>query len=728
MKHLHIAAITASTLALMLLASPQAQAYTYNGLMWPEELLPLPVALFDSGVDNISVEELEAIVQSSFAEWNGVGCASIQLEYIGLTDEAVQVNENQVLQWVEDEEAWFYGSMTAGATIIDAFDNPDTPERERPQVDIAFNGINFTWIVGGAGPARIDRLDPEVVLTHEVGHMLGLSHTQPGLDNAATMAAAYVPDTTQTSLAIDDRQGLCELYWTEGSECDTDEDCREDETCVDYYSEANDTTVRLCQERRGDFGDDCNGSSLNCRGLCLLENADFSEGTCTDLCQVDTDCPCEWSCRNIRTVTQPLFVCREMLPDDGDHCAQGDEDDMPDAGNNDANNMTDGDDMDSMDAGMTPDADSGTGGNGGGKNKGCSTALPTSHPGTPLLPALALLGVALATTARRRKLAVAIACAAALVLTASSASADELNFEAGGAAGLLTHVVILEAPKSGNRDKKNIKAAIEARIASAGGYEIVDDRQLQRTLGNRNFRQMQRCADRDCYFDAVIDATIDRLVCVKSFRDGQYYYVDMEIDDAYERALIKYATTEGEGTRDLYYIDPAVDDMLRPDMPPPLPPGAGISVKPAPAKIDSDLQNEITDAGGGGNNRAPAPSGDDASLGPMAKYTLMGGGGLIALGGVFALLADNTQAEIQARPHDRATVEDLISTGETQQLGANVLFGLGAAAMITGGVLYFFFPEENSQNASNTHTPQNNDDLQWQINLAPTGAALEVRY
>lgn len=96
-----------------------AWAWLPNGVVWPPERRPVQISLHESSVGEISVSELEGIVQRSFEVWNRVPCADVQLSYAGLTEQGLQNDEFQVLEWIEDEERWGgLGSMTAGATII----------------------------------------------------------------------------------------------------------------------------------------------------------------------------------------------------------------------------------------------------------------------------------------------------------------------------------------------------------------------------------------------------------------------------------------------------------------------------------------------------------------------------------------------------------------------------------------------------------------------------------
>ncbi|MEL6182739.1 MAG: matrixin family metalloprotease [Myxococcota bacterium] len=293
-----------------------AQAYDFNAVLWDRASSPLPLELHNAPVSELTIEELEAIVEATVTAWNQVPCAWLKLRYAGLTDDTIEPvtmrDNRQILEFVSDEERWVYGSMTAGAMLADVYDPPETPERELPRVDIAFNGIDFDWRIGGAGIRDVSVLDPESVLTHEVGHLLGLGHTP--ISNAATMARAYLPDLGQRSLAFDDMAGLCAKYWTPGDGCTNDTDCPEGHTCQTFTEPDSGQQARLCSEPHGTWGDPCSSNDLRCEGYCLFTISDLSDGFCSDLCNPEAEqspCPEGWSCQNIQTASNPLFFCRE---------------------------------------------------------------------------------------------------------------------------------------------------------------------------------------------------------------------------------------------------------------------------------------------------------------------------------------------------------------------------------------------------------------------------------
>ncbi len=303
-------------------ATRRAGGYSHNAVVWGAQRSPLSIELHAAGVDDLAVEDLEGVVRSTIAEWNSVPCAWLALEFGGRTGDHVAVDERQIIEWIEDEEAWVYGAMSAGATISVVYDDPETPEREEPRVDIAFNGVDYEWRIGGSDAWDGTVLDPEAVLTHEMGHLLGLAHSRH--DNAATMGPAYLPDLSQRSLGLDDKVGLCEKYWVERSECGDDLPCPGDERCVEYESEAHGGRVLLCEEQHGTFGDRCSIDDLRCEGICMFLRMDLSLGYCTARCAQPADCPEGFSCEEVPVGDGVQQFCRSAAIESGEDAGIGD--------------------------------------------------------------------------------------------------------------------------------------------------------------------------------------------------------------------------------------------------------------------------------------------------------------------------------------------------------------------------------------------------------------------
>jgi len=98
---------------------------------------------------------------------------------------------------------WPYDRSFAGVTIL----TYDVPTAEILDADVFLNGEDFAFAVD---PDDGESYDLGNVLTHEIGHLLGLGHSE---DHGATMFAVSTPgETGKRSLADDDADGFAQLY------------------------------------------------------------------------------------------------------------------------------------------------------------------------------------------------------------------------------------------------------------------------------------------------------------------------------------------------------------------------------------------------------------------------------------------------------------------------------------------------------------------------------------
>ncbi len=169
-------------------------------------------SLQKDGSVNIPLDELRATVQDSFAAWADIDCGGGELASIGIAElEDVTChhaehdnggpNSNAII--VQDTKWDYHGPDDTLAKTTVTY---DSKTGEILDADIEINHA-YNEITTGDGNVVYDLRS---ILTHEIGHFLGLDHSA---DPASTMYADYEPGSTeQRTLEDDDFAGLCDAY------------------------------------------------------------------------------------------------------------------------------------------------------------------------------------------------------------------------------------------------------------------------------------------------------------------------------------------------------------------------------------------------------------------------------------------------------------------------------------------------------------------------------------
>jgi hypothetical protein len=180
-------------------------------LQWKDGSIELLVDKAGSQSLGISGADTQQAVEAAFSTWMSADCpggghpsftANTELES-GLRADYSEDGPNQSVVLYEDGR-WPYETGAVAKTLLaftlDAGDMVDA--------DVVFNSADFPL---ATDPTSTSEVDLEAVLTHELGHVLGLAHSdapgatmQPETQGFATAALK--------TLEPDDMDGICAIY------------------------------------------------------------------------------------------------------------------------------------------------------------------------------------------------------------------------------------------------------------------------------------------------------------------------------------------------------------------------------------------------------------------------------------------------------------------------------------------------------------------------------------
>lgn len=191
-------------------------------LYWASSTVTWDVQKDGSPKEKISAAALEEIVDSAFKRWEAVDCGDGQGPNITLYNKGPiscgepQYNSNRpnanVITFHDD--SWPYsddGAQTNTLALTTISFNPNTGEIY--DADVEINSAQQIFVLKDTGHGGDDL---NAVLTHELGHFLGLAHSS---DNNATMFSSYDPG--MITLEADDAAGLCASRGLPHAEKDT---------------------------------------------------------------------------------------------------------------------------------------------------------------------------------------------------------------------------------------------------------------------------------------------------------------------------------------------------------------------------------------------------------------------------------------------------------------------------------------------------------------------------
>jgi hypothetical protein len=178
---------------------------------------PIRYFVTNTGVPLVSTQQFQAAVTRAFSTWHAVQTATTSSEFVGFVQAPPFVADNaSVLGFLNRPDQ----DRTLAATTFTV----DVTDGRILESDIYFNSA-FDWSVAEAGGTN--RFDVESIALHEIGHLLGLSHSALGETELISggrrvIAAESVMfpiafsrgNISDRTLRADDIAGISDIYGT----------------------------------------------------------------------------------------------------------------------------------------------------------------------------------------------------------------------------------------------------------------------------------------------------------------------------------------------------------------------------------------------------------------------------------------------------------------------------------------------------------------------------------
>lgn len=186
---------------------------------WDRRDFPIRYMVNVDGSDDIGDDSEFLAIRTAFDAWQGVETASVSFRFYGFTASRQTGYDGVNLVVFSRDDPDFEGATTVATTDIFVF-FPSLGQSEARIVDADIR-LNDDFVFSTAEATPPLGRDVQAVLTHEIGHLLGLDHSpiagRPGTHRQATMFPRDRPGQNQErSLEPDDIAGVSAIYPSEG--------------------------------------------------------------------------------------------------------------------------------------------------------------------------------------------------------------------------------------------------------------------------------------------------------------------------------------------------------------------------------------------------------------------------------------------------------------------------------------------------------------------------------
>lgn len=179
----------------------------------------IPIWLGEAGAKRISFSQLEADLVTGLARWSDEECADLTVSYQGVTssrqvgyDVTVNTQNQNIVLFQSQAEDWVHDPRVVALTTVTICQN-ETPQCSLGTIidaDIELNEAAYTFT---SSQARIVQMDSLSILTHELGHFLGLDHSP--IEAATMYYQAFAGEIDMRDLHSDDVEGICSIFAVE---------------------------------------------------------------------------------------------------------------------------------------------------------------------------------------------------------------------------------------------------------------------------------------------------------------------------------------------------------------------------------------------------------------------------------------------------------------------------------------------------------------------------------
>lgn len=256
------------------------RAWVASGPKWTPSNFPIPFELGLPGSRDLTVGDASGDLDVAARAWSTVACTGYRASYGGTTQVPPGLDGKNVVYF---HTSWPPELTPKGLaqTILHTDASNDIVD-----ADIHVNEQDYVFsLQGGQG-----LIDLRSILTHELGHALGLGHT-PVL--GATMFATYGGGIAWRSLEKDDRDGVCALYPGAGARgCDADP-CPSGFVCVADACERPKSAGVVCAPCDPKQAQTCVGAGDDARCVDLGGGA----RACGRACSSDAACGSGFHCK-----------------------------------------------------------------------------------------------------------------------------------------------------------------------------------------------------------------------------------------------------------------------------------------------------------------------------------------------------------------------------------------------------------------------------------------------